>query len=194
MAIYLDIIGSTLIAGLVLLLVIKLNLFMSNSGQFSDNELRLQQNSKTMAEMLSHDLRKIGYMNNGTSIVTANEKHIKFLADMDAPGTAGHGTIDIVEYYLGDSTEATGTSNLRDKVLYRIMNETDTIGGPTLGLVNLKFSYLNGNAIPTAVLDSIRYIKAEFWVEPTEQITNFVTGNKDSIFTYWELTIYPRNI
>jgi hypothetical protein len=189
-----DIMTSTFIGGIVLLLIIKLNLFMSNSGQQSDNELRIQQNSKTLAEILSYDLRKIGYKNEGTSIITAQEKRIKFLADMNAPGTAGHGVIDIVEYFLGDSTEVTGTLNPRDKVLYRVLNETDTLGGPSLGLIDLKFSYLNANALPTAALDSIRYIKAELWIEPIEPVTNFVTGKKDSIFTYWELTIYPRNI
>jgi hypothetical protein len=114
---------------------------------------------------------------------------------MDAPGTFGHGVMDFVEYYLGDSTEATGTANQRDKVLYRIINHTDTIGGPTLGLVDLKFSYMDANGIATAFLDSIKYVKAEFWVEPYEFVSDNETGQADSTqFTYWELTINPRNI
>jgi hypothetical protein len=32
------------------------------------------------------------------------------------------------------------------------------------------------------------------WVEPAEPVTNFITGQNDSVFTYWEFTIYPRNI
>lgn len=195
MSIMLDIFGSAFIAGMLLLLVLKLNLFASNANYYSDNELKLQQNAKTLAEILNYDLRKIGYKNEGNSMLVAESQRIKFIADMDAPGTSGHGTLDMVEYFLGDSTESNGTTNLRDKVLYRVLNNADTLGGSSLGLVDLKFSYLNSKGIVTSVLDSIRYIKAEFWVEPGDVVTNFVTGQQDStIFTYWELTIHPRNI
>jgi len=96
---------------------------------------------------------------------------------------------------LGDSLEALGTANQRDKVLYRIINNTDTVGGPTLGLVDLRFSYLDSHGLPTAFLDSIKYVKAEFWVEPYEYVNDYGTGQPDSSqFTYWELTINPRNI
>lgn len=195
MSVMLDIFGSTFIAGMLLLMVLKLNLFASNANYYSDNELKLQQSAKTLAEIINYDLRKIGYKNQGTSMLIAEPKRIKFFADMNAPGTAGHGTIDVVEYFLGDSTEVNSTSNPRDKVLYRVLNNTDTLGGPSLGLVDLQFSYLNSKGKVTSVLDSIKYIKAEFWVEPTDVVSNFMTGQQDStIFTYWELTIYPRNI
>jgi len=195
MNILLDLMGSSLIAGILFLMIFKLNLYSSNANYYSDNELRLQQNAKTLAEVINHDFRKIGYKYNGTAILTAQPTRIQFYADMDAPGTFGHGVMDRVEYYLGDSTEATGTANQRDKVLYRIINNTDTIGGPTLGLVDLKFSYLDANGLATAFLDSIKYVKAEFWVEPYEFVSDNVTGQPDSTqFTYWELTINPRNI
>jgi hypothetical protein len=195
MSILLDIFGSIFIAGLLLLMLLKLNLFATNANYYSDNELKMQQNAKTLAEIINYDLRKIGYNYDGTAIITAQPTYIKFYADMNAPGTAGYGTIDVVEFFLGDSTEATGTTNTRDKVLYHVLNGVDTIGGPTLGLVDLKFSYMNSQGIVTTSLDSIKYVKAEFWVEPYETVNNFVTGETDStVFTYWELTINPRNI
>jgi len=194
MNILLDLMGSSLIAGILFLLIFKMNMYSSNANYYSDNELKLQQNVKTLAEVINYDLRKIGYKYDGTAIVTAEPHRIQFYADMDAPGTFGHGVTDFVEYYLGDSTEATGTANQRDKVLYRIINHTDTIGGPTLGLVDFKLSYLNGKGQVTTFLDSIKYVKAEFWVEPYEYVSDF-TGQPDSSqFTYWELTINPRNI
>ena len=191
----LDIMGSTLIAGIVFLLIFKMNIYTSNANYYSDNELKLQQNVKTLAEVLNYDFRKIGYKYDGTAIVTAEPTRIKFYADLEAPGSYGHGTVDFVEYYLGDSTEASGTTNLRDKVLYRIVNNTDTLGGPTLGLVDLRFSYLDSYGLPTAFLDSIKYVKAEFWVEPNEFVSEYLSSQPDSNqFTYWELTINPRNI
>jgi hypothetical protein len=195
MNILLDILGSSIIGGMILLMVLKLNIFASNANYYSDNELKLQQNVKTLAEILNYDLRKIGYKRDTTSMITAQPQRIKFYAELDAPGTGGYGTIDMVEYFLGDSTETTGTSNLRDKILYRVVNNTDTIGGSSLGLVDLQFSYMNAQGNTTSILDSIKYIKAEFWVEPQDAITNYVTGQADTtVFTYWELTIYPRNI
>jgi hypothetical protein len=190
-----DIMGSSLVAGIIFMLILKLNLYSSNASYYSDNELKMQQNVKTLAEIINYDLRKIGYKYEGTAIVTAETYRIQFYADLEAPGTAGHGVMDFVEYFLGDSTEATGTENQRDKILYRVVNHTDTSGGPTLGLVDLKFSYLNGQGIQTAILDSIKYVKAEFWVEPYEFVSDFSTSEPDSNqFTYWELTINPRNI
>jgi len=195
MNILLDLMGSSIIAGILFLLILKLNLYSSTANYYSDNELRLQQNVKTLAEVINYDLRKIGYKYDSTAIVTAQPTRIQFYADMESPGNAGHGVIDFVEYYLGDSTEATGTVNQKDKVLYRIINHTDTLGGPTLGLVDLKFSYLDAHGITTAFLDSIKYVKAEFWVEPSEYVDGYMTGQPDSSqFTYWELTINPRNI
>ncbi len=195
MHILLDIFGSMIVGGLILLMILKFNLFASNANYYSDNELKLQQNVKTLAEILNYDLRKIGYKNSGNSMLIAQPKHIKFYADIDAPGTPGHGVVDIVEFILGDSTQSLGTTNPRDKILYRIVNNTDTISGPSLGLVDLNFTYMNANGVVTSTLDSIRYIKAEMWVEPANKIINYVTGEPDTtVFTYWELTIYPRNI
>lgn len=190
----LDILGSTFIGGMVLLLILKLNLYSTSVSYSSDNELKLQQNAKTIAEILNYDLRKIGYNYDTTAIIIADSTRIKFYADINAPGTTGHGVVDQVEYIVLDSTHASGTSNPRDIVVVRIINNTDSIAGPSLGLVKLRFSYFNGSGVKTTVLDSIKYVKAEFWVEPTEKINNFLTGTPDSTFTYWEMTINPRNI
>lgn len=190
----LDILGSTLIGGIILLIVLKLNLFMSNASYISDNELIIQQNAKTLAEIINHDFRKIGYMYNEVALLTAEKERIKFIGDLQRPGVTGHGVVDTVEYFVLDSSYASGTSNLRDIVLVRVLNDQDSITGPSLGLVKLQFSYLDSLSSPTAVLSNIKYIKTELWVEPTESVNNFITGKKDSIFTYWEFTIHPRNI
>ena len=191
----LDIMGSSLIACIMFLLILKLNIYSDQAKFYSDNDLKLQQNAKTLAEIINYDFRKIGYNYEGTSIIAAQPKYIKFYADMNEPGTPGYGTVDVVEYYLGDSTEVATTPNTRDKILYRVENFADTIGGPSLGLIDIRFSYLNSKGLATTILDSIKYVKAELWVEPYEKSVDFFTGQTDSThFTYWELTINPRNI
>jgi hypothetical protein len=194
MSTIIDIMGSSFIAGILLLLILKLNIFMSNASYASDNELKMQQNAKTFAEILNHDFRKVGYKHDGLSIITAKKDQFKFVGDLERPGESGYGIIDTVEYFIQDSSYSPGTLNQHDIILVRVVNNKDSITGSSLGLVKLNFTYLDSLSIPTNILSKIKYIKTELWVEPTEPVNNFITGNNDSVFTYWEFTIYPRNI
>ncbi|HEX9252794.1 MAG TPA: hypothetical protein VF870_11170 [Ignavibacteriaceae bacterium] len=194
MNVLIDLIGSSFIGGILLLLILKLNLYTQNTSISSDSELRIQQNAKTLAEIINYDLRKVGYNYNNTAMITADSNKIKFYADMNEPGTAGYGTIDVVEYFLSSPSKASSTTNPKDVVLTRVLNGTDTLSGPSLGLVKLVFSYYNKGLVTTTNLDSIKYIKTEFWVESLEPIeVNFGTQTGYP-FTYWEMTINPRNI
>ncbi len=186
----LDIFGSVVIAGMLFMMIIKLNLFSNQTGCASDNELKLIQNTKTLAEILDYDFRKIGYKYNGTAIAIADSNHIKFYADLDR-----NNTVDVLEYYTSDTTVATGTENPRDIILYRKFNGV-AMGGPTLGLTKIKFTYLDQYNVVTNVLPNIKYVKVELWVESTirEMDNTFVNPNHPYLFTYWEMKINPRNI
>lgn len=190
MASIIDILGSSFIGGLLLLLLLKLNLFANSSGVTSDNELKLQQNAKTLAEIVNYDFRKIGYRCDSTAIAIADSNHIKFYADLDR-----NNTVDVLEYYTSDTTVATGTENPRDIILYRKFNGV-AMGGPTLGLTKIKFTYLDQYNVVTNVLPNIKYVKVELWVESTipEMDNTFVNPNHPYLFTYWEMKINPRNI
>lgn len=190
MAVLIDILGSSFIGGLILLLIIKLNLFAASNGVSSDNELKLQQNAKTLAEMINYDFRKIGYHCDSTAIAIADSNRIRFYADIDK-----NNTVDVIDYYVSDSTKALGTENPRDIVLYRKVNGVE-FGGPSLGLTKIKFTYLNDYNVVTNVLSDIKYIKVELWVESTirEMESLFVREDHPYIFTYWEMKINPRNI
>jgi hypothetical protein len=144
-------------------------------------------NAKTLADIMENDLRKIGYGYNGsTPILVAQPQKIEFAADIDS-----NGVVDTITYLLSDSTAVSYTDNPSDKILYRIVNG-DTSKGPSLGITNLQFTYLNLQQTATTVPDSIKYIKAEIWVQsPT---TVYDDGQQKYLFTYWEMTINPRNI
>jgi len=187
----LDIIGSSLIAGMVLFLMINLKLFSTQASFSSDSELTMQQNAKTLAEIINYDFRKIGYNYDGTAILIAEKERIKFVAGLAVTNPAGVGTVDTVEYFVEDSV---GTSNSDEIVLTRVLNNKNPIAGPSLGLVKLQFSYEDSTGHLTTDLAKIKYIRTELWVKPVNRANNFITGNKDSVFTYWEFKIYPRNI
>ena len=200
----LDIFGSVVIAGMLFMMIVKLNLFSNQTSYASDNELKLIQNTKTLAEIIDYDFRKIGYKYDGTAITIADSNHLKFYADMQPPGSIGHGNMDEVEYSVGDTSEMSGTMNKKDIVLKRTIKDAtstlESMSGPSLGLIRIKFSYLDAfqnlmsynhtNLYP----DSIRYIKTEMWVESTESVTDAFSDSSRYSITYWEFTIYPRNI
>jgi len=182
MNILLDLLGASLIGGIVMLLVVNLNAYSTETKFASDADLRLQQNAKTLAEIINDDMRKIGYKYSGIAIAQADSQRVSFYGDIN-----NDGSMDQVTYFLGSKEAASSTPNPNDKVLFRVVNN-DTIGGPTLGLTNLKFSYLDKHEQVTAVNDSICYIKAEMWVETIQPVEG------EYPFTYWEMTINPRNI
>jgi hypothetical protein len=190
MAVIIDILGSTFIGGLLLLMILKLNLFASSNGVSSDNELKLQQNAKTLAEIIDYDFRKIGFNYSGTAILSADSNRIKYMAPLTNLSTP-----DTVEYYVSDSTKALGTENPSDIVLYKKINGVQQ-DGPSLGLRKIKFTYLDQYNVVTNVLSNIKYIKVELWVESTirEMDSQFVNPNHPYIFTYWEMKINPRNL
>ena len=187
MNIILDLLGASVIGTMVILVMLNLNIYSSNIKFSSDSELRLQQNAKTLADIVSYDLRKIGFRKSGTPMITAQSKKVSFYVDVDT-----NGVVDVVTYQLSDSLAVLNTTNPKDKILYRIVNN-DTSKGPSLGLVDIKFTYMNGNGTTTANLDSIKYITAELWVETPDMVKDS-KGTNRYLFTYWELTIKPRSI
>jgi hypothetical protein len=185
-----DLLGSTFIGGLLLLLLIKLNLFASSNGVSSDNELKLQQNAKTLAEIIDYDFRKIGFNYSGTAILEADSDRIKYVAPL-----TNTSSVDTIEYYTSDSTKVLGTENPSDIILYKKINGIEQ-NGPSLGLRKIKFTYLDQYNVVTNVLTDIKYIRVELWVESTikEMDSRFVNPNHPYLFTYWEMKINPRNL
>ena len=190
MSILLDIFGSIVIAGMLFMLIIKLNLFSSQTSYTSDNELKLIQNTKTLSEILDYDLRKIGYRSDSTTkITTAKIQEIEFYADIDRSVS-----VDVIKYWVDPSPEAGYI------ILKRTINNSDTMSGPSLGLDSIKFSYLTASQnIMTYTNafnypDSIRYIKTEMWVQSTYAVKDAFSNDSTFSKTYWEFTINPRNL
>ncbi len=177
-----DILGATIIGGIVFLIMLNLNIYSSESKFSSDSNLRLQQNAETLAQIIDSDLRKVGYNYSGSAITDAEPSKFSFYADIDSNGTA-----DAVTRALSVSLQVMGTTNPHDKILYVIVNG-DTSKGPSLGLTNLRFTYMNGLGDTTSVPSQIKFIKAEIWLQTPEKVdTNYVP-------TYWEVTVNPRNL
>ncbi len=178
----LDILGASLIGGIIFLIIMNLNIYSNQIKYASDTNLRLQGNSGTLAEIIDSDLRKVGYDYKGTAIIDAEPHKFSFYSDIDSSGTMSTVTLTI-----SDSTKPSYTANPDNRIFYRIVNN-DTSSGPSLDLTNLNFTYMNSLGVQTTALDSIKYIKAELWFESSSKVdSNYAKS-------YWEVTVNPRNI
>lgn len=195
MNIILDIFGSVVIAGMLFMLIIKLNLFSNQTSYSSDNELKLIQNAKTLAEIIDYDFRKIGYRHNkgtGPSIKIAKRTEFEFYSDIDSTGNVK----DSVKYWVDSSSE----NGLL--VLKRQINGSSEMSGASLGLDSIKFTYFDAiqDSIPYGNLSNngerakIKYIRTEIWVRSNYAVKDAFSSDSTYSKTYWEFTINPRNI
>lgn len=139
-----DIVGSILIGGTLLLILWRLNNATSENTYNYSGELSLQQNLATVAMVIEYDFRKIGYCSDWNkipdptkSIVLADSNKIKFLTDVQSDGV-----VDTMYYYLGPTSELTQTENPRDRILYRLVN-SETPKGANMGVTQFKMVYFN---------------------------------------------------
>lgn len=168
----LDLIGSMVIGGLLLLILFRINdNATANTYNFS-GEVTVQEDLVTTIEVLEYDFRKIGYCENpinlpnaAVSILYADTSRIRFLTDQDFNGTP-----DTMEYYLGPASELTGTPNPNDRKLYRVINGIPT--GANLGITHFRISYYNALGQPiatpiTTVPTGIQSMEIDIKVEST---------------------------
>ena len=182
----LDLLGATIIGGIVFMLIMNLNIYSGNAKYSSDIDLQLQGNAKTLAEIIDSDLRKVGYRHSSGAITVADSNRFSFYSDIDTNGVA-----DNVTLCTSDPAAVPSTPNPNDRILYRII-DNDTSKGPSLGLTKLRFTYMKLNGTQTTILDSIKYIKAEIWMESPVKVSF-----QDSLVyqtSYWEVTVNPRNL
>jgi hypothetical protein len=148
-AVILDILGSMVIGGFLLLTLFRLNDTATKNTYNFSGELTLQENLVATVEVLEYDFRKIGYCEDpvalpnpeANSILYADTSRIRFLTDlMIGPDyDTGDGIVDTIEYSVGDTSELSGTPNPYDIMLYRIINGNST--GVNLGITYFKIRY-----------------------------------------------------
>lgn len=185
----LDVVGSSIIAGFVLLLIMQVNFRMNESSQEMVDYSVLQRESVTVNELIEYDFYKMGYGSEDDEILNADSTEIKFLVDIE-----NNGVVDTVYYFLGDTTEAYSTQNPKDRPLYRKVNSESA---QNLGnIVELNYEYFNstGNIINYGSLNSqtvrnnIHALKVYIRLESRFQVNGFYQSIE------LEKDFYPRNI
>lgn len=176
----LDILGSTVVGGMLILILFRLNDANVQNTYTNGSELIVQQNLTEIVKLIEYDFRKIGYCQNynkiqdpSKSIISADTSSISFLTDVADPShPKGDGNIDTLHYYLGPTSELSGTPNPNDRMLYRVVNNK-TPGGSNLGVTIFHLTYYNklGSILPTPItgadLGEISRIEIDLQVETT---------------------------
>ncbi|NWF90150.1 MAG: hypothetical protein HXY50_11910 [Ignavibacteriaceae bacterium] len=193
-----DLAGSFLIGGLILLILFRMNGAAVENVYNNGGELSLQQNLSVTAKVLEDDFRKIGYCldwkkipDPSKSILMADSNRIRFLTDVDN-GSGPDGEVDTLLYALGPTSELAVTPNPRDRFLYRIINN-ETPRGVNLGVTQFKLIYFDalGDTInyPIAVPSEIYTIEINLTVE------NTAGYNEQYSSAFWrQIRLVARNL
>jgi len=156
----LDILGSTAMAGVVILLMLNLNLNVSTSTAEILTGTITQKLAEASMEELEYNLYKIGHSSTN-KILEADSNKISFVGDINYDDN-----LDTVTYYTGTFTDLAETSCPIDKPIYKLINRSDK---KFIGSVS-KFvlAYLDslGNEIalsgqPSSYLPKIKSLKID---------------------------------
>ncbi|MDP4174031.1 MAG: hypothetical protein Q8933_08700 [Bacteroidota bacterium] len=191
----LDILGSTVIGGLLFMILLRMNDTATQNTFTFAGEAQVQQNLVSVVELLEYDFRKIGYCADFTkipvpskAIIAADSTSIKFLTDV----YPADGVVDTMRYYLGSADELSGTPNPRDKMLYRVVN-SESPKGSNLGVTRFSITYFNalGNKIPFPIS-----VPGEIYtMEIDVKVENTAAYNEEYSNAFWrQIRLAARNI
>jgi hypothetical protein len=185
MASHLDIIGSVIIAGMIILNVAFFMVERQDSQVQSINKITQQGDLSDMTATLRHDILKAGYGCDTLKILRATEQQFIFRADLE-----NNGELDTVAYILADANnlqKSTGSGGH----LYRVVNGRKTRGAD-IGIVDFSFRYYRVNSnkqmVETTGLEDIRAIAVAMRVKSS------MSTEDGYNYTNTEFTVTPRNL
>ena len=190
MSYLLDIVGSSIIAGLVVLILLTLNI---NSSASSNDILftTIEQKKITdVTELIEYDFYKLGYCISGEKISVADSNEIMFYTDID-----NNNLTDSIHYYLGEITDLSATTNPNDRPLHRQRNDQVSLHSQ-IPVVDFQLSYFDsiGNSLDYSSLtssagrDLIKSIKIKISVESDEMYDEKYRTSE------WKKKISPKNL
>ncbi len=213
----LDLIASTMIFGSLLLMALRVNVSNAENYQAYSGDLVVQENLVAVTSMIEDDFRRMGYCADpkkipdpADAIIEATSTRISFLTDLptDNVGTTGwlgDGNLDIITYYVGDTSEASNTPNPNDRLLYRVENSNTPVG-VNLGVTTFNLQYmdalknnLNDDAHP--VVSNTRLIQSMKITVEVQNYSKIVGGVNAAAFdtlyqsAYWrQVRIVAKNL
>ena len=166
----LDILGSTIVGGLLLMILLRLNNAAVQNTYTYGGDLIVQQDLVSVVDLIEYDFRKIGYCKDWTkipdpskAIIAAGTNSITYLTDDN-----NDGVVDTMHYYTGPVSELSQTPNPRDRLLYRVLN-SEPAKSANMGITQFKMTYYDalGNKLnfPITVPSAIYTMQIDITVE-----------------------------
>ncbi len=189
-----DILGSTIIGGILMLTLFRMQDRAIESTYDKNGELIAQTSLVSLVEVLERDFRKIGFCTDwkkipvpSKSIITADSSSISFLTDTDEDGN-----VDTLHYYLGGTAELSSTPHPNDQVLYRVVN-SDPPKGSNLGVTQFDLIYFNvlGDTIAPPVINPGEIFIMQINIT-VENVYSY-GGNYSSVF-WRQMRLSARNL
>ncbi|MCW9097232.1 MAG: hypothetical protein OQJ93_07570 [Ignavibacteriaceae bacterium] len=192
-----DIMGATIIGGILLIMVNSLNERAVGTNIIYGNDKLLQMELVQLADLIETDFRKIGYCEDAAKvtdsmdvIISADTSQIKFLTDLNRDGN-----LDTLEYYVSSTAVLSNTVNPRDRILYRKHSaypdeETLDISSNVTLFYLRYFDALNIElSSPVTTPSLIAYMEISFKVEDSEAY------NEEYSEAYWQqVRLTSRNL
>jgi hypothetical protein len=210
MSVMLDIIGSMVIRGAIVLMTLYLSVGLQSAYTYKSTLYIVKQKTVIPAQVLTDDIRLAGYGPTTSKVfTTATSQAMQFSADINNDSIP-----ETVYYYLG-STYAGSTH----KSLFREVSSIN--GGAPFELArdvdSLCFTYYDvyGNTLSGSNVSGIKSVKVSLVMESSGQVADEITTapaasglysheqTSDSDATnfptkyvraFWELTVFPQNL
>ncbi len=191
-----DIVGSYIIAGLLLTFMLKLDNNLVQANYTAVNDVVVQTNIVNAAKIIETDFRRIGYCANpdviidpSKSILSATQNGIKFISDIN-----GDGTVDTVTYSVGTPAQLTQTANPKDFMLYRTVKTgaTSSSTGFSIGLTQFQFVYYDAQEDSLAFPITVGNV---YEMRLTMQLQSPFAYDTIYSYSYWrEMRLASRNL
>lgn len=194
MNIILDIVGSSLVAGFILLVVANFNSRFADFSEEFISTQSAQSEISNVSEIIEHDLYKIGYKVTTDKILNAKGTQLTYLTD-----NLDDGKIDTIDYYYLSAQNYLSVAEQKistDKILFRKVNLDSA---STLSRIkDLLFVYYDsaGTVLTYADLlngaserNKIKSIGVSIEIAFTE-----LTDTSNNHVSKFNERIYPRNL
>jgi hypothetical protein len=137
------------------------------------NDRNLQRALAETAVVIEEDLRKMGYCadpfkltENMSRVISADTSYLSFYTDLD-----NDGNLDSIAYFISGTNSLSGTTNPRDRILYRQINN-DAPFMVNSNIVQFKLIYFDAMGIelpsPVSSPSRISHLEISFKVEDPE--------------------------
>jgi len=183
MSVMLDVIGSTIIAGFVILMGLQLNTTMAGGLEAANANVNVQESMVDVVRTLEYDFRKIGYNIPDTvvAIVETSATSITFLSDINDDMT-----VDSVRWFLGPPA---------GRLLFRKVNDGDALAVGA-DVTEFTLRYLDQDGRSPYSMRAIAMIETTLRLESPYQVQDEVNPDTTGYLTaFWRQTrLSSRNL